>query len=415
MTSTVWEFLKRPSDFGDPGARAVSAFGTRITFADGKEAICGTSGLWNVNLGYGNKVIADAVHTALLDHSYLTLFRYGHVPADQATRALLDAAGSSLYGRVIFSTSGSAANDVVLKLVRQHAVLGGERDRRLAVGLWPSYHGATFGSSALTGEELLQSMYGADRRLIRHLPHNDGEAMSAFMNRHGDQVAAVVVEPLAGSGALPLSMEYLESLADLRARHGFLLVVDEVATGFHRTGPLFAHQQWPLKPDVMVTSKGLTNGTCAAAAVLVSHAVCRRFDEADAPFLHGETQAGTPPTCAAIVATLDEARRLRAADRAQALSEALATRLADLADRHPLVVGHTGAGCFRAARLAWPDGTPFFPHDVMRAVDVIRSAGAIVHPGPGCVQLIPALTYEDEDVDTLFDRVRLGLDRMRTL
>jgi adenosylmethionine-8-amino-7-oxononanoate aminotransferase len=408
----VWEFAIPPSEFDRAESRAVRASGTRIVFADGNEALCGTSGLWNVHLGYGNEAIAAAVAKSLRECSYLTLLRYGHEPASEAAAALLEQAGASWFGGVAFSTSGSAANEIVMKIARQHWTLSGEPQRRLLAALWPSYHGVTLASAALSGWEMEQDLYGADRSLFRHVALNDLESLRAVAEREGERLAAIVVEPVIGSGAKVVSREFIAELYRLRDVHGFLVVADEVATGFGRTGTFFAYERWPAPPDLAVVSKGLTNGTCAAAAVLVSHAICDVFEEHDAALVHGETQAGTPPTCAAILATLAEMRRLDALERGRAVAALLERHVSELVDEHPLVTGADGIGCFRALRVAHRDGDPFSMLDVRRAVRKIRRAGAVVHPGPNCLQLIPALVYEDDDVALLVERVRVGLDSL---
>jgi adenosylmethionine-8-amino-7-oxononanoate aminotransferase len=213
---------------------------------------------------------------------------------------------------VLFSTSGGAANDVMMKLVRHHQALRGEGQRRVVVGLKGSYHGLTYGSFGLTGERLGQDAYSVDQRHVRHV--GSAAELMALFAREGHRIAAVVLEPVLGSGAYPVPAELLAALPGLRAEHGFLLVADEVATGFGRCGSFFASSSWAVQPDVLVTSKGLTNGTCAASALVVSHEVCEVFESADSMLVHGETQAGTPSSCAAIVATIGEMQRLNAVE-----------------------------------------------------------------------------------------------------
>jgi adenosylmethionine-8-amino-7-oxononanoate aminotransferase len=145
---------------------------------------------------------------------------------------------------------------------------------------------------------------------------------------------------------------------------------------------------------------------------LTAHHVHARFDEQDAVLAHGETQAGTPPTCAAIVATIEEMARLDVATRAARLGSMLDERLADPPTIHRLIRSASGVGCFRALRLAGPDGHPFTPAQVEDAVDAIRVSGAIVHPGPGAIQLIPPLVYTEDDLEELFECVVRGLDRL---
>jgi adenosylmethionine-8-amino-7-oxononanoate aminotransferase len=380
----------------------VSADGTHIRFADGTWALCATSGLWNVNLGYGNKAIVTAVAESLTTASYLTLFRGSHSPAVEAASALLDVCGPEHFGRVLFSTSGGAANDAMMKLVRHYQALRGDDRRRVVVGLKGSYHGLTYGSFALTGERLGQQAYGVDLRAVRHVDHHNEIELEALLAREGHRVAAVVLEPLLGSGAHPVSERLLNALGRLREEHGFLLVADEVATGFGRTGPYFASQGWAARPDVLITSKGLTNGTCAASAVVVAHDVCEVFERADSLLVHGETQAGTPSSCAAVLATIEEMERLEVCARSVENSARLDELLARLS-AHPMVTGHRGTGCFRAVELTGSPG------EVMASA---RRAGLVLQPGSDCVQLVPALTYTAEDFEELETRLLSALDEV---
>nr|WP_223183138.1 MULTISPECIES: daptide-type RiPP biosynthesis aminotransferase [unclassified Streptomyces] len=403
----------QPTDLhGRDDLCAVSADGVRIRFADGRELLCGSSGLWNANLGFGNRAVADAAAEALRTASYLSVFRYENVYARQAAEALVEVAGPDHYGRVLFSTSGGAANDLAMKVARHYQALRNSAARKLVVGLRGSYHGLTFGGFALTGEDLGQQMYGVDQRFVRHVTPNEPAELTALMERQGGQIAAVVVEPVLGSGAVPLTDEYLTTLLKLRDEHGFLLVADEVATGFGRTGTFFASQAWPSPPDLLIVSKGLTNGTSAAAAVLAARHVSDAFDETGSVLVHGETQAGTPVTCASILATISEMRRLDAVAQARRLGSRMAEGLAALVAEHPYVTDTTGVGCFRSLRVASRDGSgqPLPQSEVPALVAAIREAGAIVHPGVNGIQLIPALTYTDSDLDELFSCVREGLD-----
>lgn len=407
----LWESLVPPSSFGTASRTAVSASGLHVLMADGRRLLCGTSGLWNVNYGYGRPEVRDAVARALTEASYLSLFRYGHTWAQEAAVGLVRACGPEQYARVLFSTSGAAANDLVMKLVRQHAALRGERTRRLVVGLRGSYHGLTFGSSALSGEELGQEAYGVDRRLVRHVDPEDPAELRGLCEREGERVAALVVEPVLGSGARVVPDAFLSAAAELAEEFGFLLVADEVATGYHRTGPFLASGAWRRRPDVLVLSKGLTNGACAAAAVLVSAQVCGPFDAADAVFVHGETQAGAPSTAAAVLAVLDLAAEAEAAGSPARVGARLDAALRGLVEEAPAALALTGRGCFRGVTVHGQHGAPLSAAETMALVDDVRAAGALVQPGRGGVQLVPAVVYGDADVDALVDCLRRGLDR----
>lgn len=406
---TLWPYLLPPSAHGDDSLCGVSAEGHRIRFADGRELLDGSSGLWNTNLGYGNEAIAAAVHQAITRASYLSAFRYENSYARRAADDLVQVAGPDHYAKVLFSSSGGSANDMAMKVARHYHALAGQHRRNLVVGLRDSFHGLTFGGFSLTGEDLGQRLYGVDQRLIRHVTPNSTDDLDTLFARAAGQIAAVVVEPVLGTGTVPLSEEFVSALLRLRDEHGFLLVADEVATGFGRTGSFFATHRWPGQPDLLITSKGLTNGTCPASAVIASHRVAERFAEHDAVLGHAETQGGSPVPCAAISATIAEMRRLNAVASAHSLGDLLAEGLDRLVEELPQATGSTGVGCFRTLKVAGPDGHPLPGPQVAELVAAIREAGAIVHPGPGGVQLIPALTYSREELDELLDRVRAGI------
>ena len=399
---SVAQFFTPPSVSSDPLRMAVSAHGVRVDFLDGQSLLCATSGLWNVSLGYGNRQVADAVYSSLLEASYLTLFRYNHRYAEEAAHLLLTLAGPN-FQRVLFATSGGAAIDATIKVARQFWNLEQAPQRRLIVSMKGSYHGTTLGAVALSGENLGQLLYGADQRHVRHVAVESADEFRRLIAHSGDSVAAVVLEPLLGSGAIEPSMELLLEILEAKRQHGVLVVADEVATGFGRTGPLFAHSTWPVTPDVLVLSKALTNGAAAASAVLWSERVSERFSAADAAFVHGETQAGTPPSCAAMIASIQQHVEHGAEARRQALAEQLCNGLAERSASSRFVAGTRGTGLFRAAVLHDENGTIVEPQRVGEIVTEALRRGVIVQPGPSCIQLVPAFVASSEELDEMMD------------
>ncbi len=399
---SVVQFFKPLSASSDPLRRAVSAYGVRVDFSDGKSRLCATSGLWNVSLGYGNRQVAEAVFSSLLEASYLTLFRYNHKYAEEAAQLLLTLAGPS-FQRVLFATSGGSAIDATLKVVRQFWNLEQAPQRRLVVSMKGSYHGTTLGALALSGENLGQLAYGADQRYVRHVAIGSAHEFRRLIAHSGVSVAAVVLEPLLGSGAIEPSMELLLEIREARREHGILVVADEVATGFGRTGPLFAHSTWPVTPDMLVLSKALTNGAAAASAVLWSERVSERLSAVDAPFVHGETQAGTPQSCAAMIASIRQHIEHGAETRRQALAKQLCDGLAERSVSSRFVAGTRGNGLFRAVLLHEENGTVVEPQRVDEIVTEALRRGVIVQPGPSCIQLVPAFVVSSEELDEMLD------------
>jgi len=404
----LWVPLVSQHDFEAASYTAVRAQGVHVNFEDGQRRLCAKSGLWNTNLGYGNAQIAESVANELETASYLPLFRTAHRKAIEAATALLELPKHH-FERVLFSTSGGAANDAVMKLARHYFVLDKQPERKLVIGLSGSYHGLTYGSQALSGDDLGQAVYGVDRRNVRHIRFDDGGVeLAQLMQREGHRVAAVVVEPVLGSGAEVVPDAFLAALLKHRDEHGFLVVADEVATGFGRIGGWFASDEWREAPDVVVTSKGLTNGTSACAALLIGQRISQLFDKNEAVFVHGETQAGTPATCAAVLATISEMKRLDHNTLTHRVSEGLDQLIAKL-QASPGVAGSSGRGCLRGVLLRTDSGSPLSPNGVLAVVRRIHQAGAIVQPGPGRIQLLPALIYTRENFGELHAAMVDGL------
>ena len=384
-----------------------------MRFEDGTVKLCGTSGLWNVNLGYGNPAIAEAASRALRDASYLPIWGFESTYARKAADALIGMAGRQSYARVVFSTSGGAANDAAMKLARHFHALTDRSDRKIILGLKGGYHGLTFGAFSLSDVSLGQQIYGIDRRLVGHVSAQEPAALDRVLDKIGNAVAAIFVEPVLGNGTIPLTDEFVRTLFARREEFGYLVVADEIATGFGRVGPtLFASSLWPTTPDILLTAKAMTNGTQAASALLISRRVFDAFRSRGALFGHAETQAGTPVVCASILATISEMERLDALGLGARLSTALESQLTALVGAAPLVAGVRGRGCMQSLLLAWPNGAGLTAADVDLVVESIRVAGALVHPGPSSIQLLPALTYTQRDLDLLLGFVYDGLSQV---
>ncbi|GGV50408.1 daptide-type RiPP biosynthesis aminotransferase [Microbacterium maritypicum] len=388
---------------------AVGAAGNRIEFADGSTRLCATSGLWNVPLGFGNLAVTDAVDKATRDASYLSLFRAPHRYAQDAAEALIELADPSRYRRVIFSTSGGAANDAAMKLARQYWSQKTGGSRSIVVGLRGGYHGTMYGSHALSGDDLLQSAYFVDRRAVRHVSHSDdGEELERLLKREGSRVASVVVEPVLGSGAYALSEAFIDRLLALREEYGFLIVADEVATGFGRTGTMLATDTWAAAPDVLILSKALTNGAMGAAALLVGDRVASEFVRGGWTFVHGETQAGTPACAAAIIAVIEELRRIDVELTTRALGAGLGELATSLLS-DGVVTEITGRGCFVGLGLRAEDQAPLSGAEVLRVVAAIARNGVLVQPGPSSIELIPAYGFTADELHEVGAAIRSGL------
>ena len=288
-----------------------SASGVRLALADGRELIDGMSSWWCAIHGYRNPALDAAASAQLGRMAHVMFGGLTHEPAIELGRRLVALTPAGLE-HVFFADSGSVAVEVAIKMCLQAA--GGERTRLLA--LRGGYHGDTFaamsvcdpleGMHRLFGPLLARQLFaprppgGVDRPLDAGWAAAVGE----IFERHGDQLAAAIVEPIVqGAGGMWFySPHCLRLLRELCDRHGVLLVFDEIATGFGRSGTLFAADRAGVSPDVMCVGKALTGGYMTLAATLASSEVAGRIE---GPLMHGPTYMANPLATAVALASLD--------------------------------------------------------------------------------------------------------------
>lgn len=413
MVQVVESFV-RPSLMSGAGRHIVDAHGIHMRFADDRDALCVTSGLWNVPFGYGNPTVAESMERPLHSLHYGTLFRYSNEYADCAARLLVRAVGDS-YETVIFGTSGSALNDAAVKFARQRAVLQGEVAKRLIVTFKGSYHGMTLSSMALSGEQLGQAAFAVDTRYVRHLSLDDPEEWDYFFSISGNQVALVMLEPMLGSGVFEPSEAVLAKITELHEKYDFLLMADEVATGFYKLGTFAACMQWPCMPDMIGFSKALTNGAAASSMLVISRDAWSVFAKHDCPFMHGETQAGSPLSAAATIGVFEYLEHCGIEQRVSHVSESITSICMDLAEHFRLV--HRGRGLFHF--LGWGDDSWWSSawHDcvggpIWRVVDLFRECGVIVQPSERGIQLIPQVVTSDDEMQKIKQSFFAAFERL---
>jgi adenosylmethionine-8-amino-7-oxononanoate aminotransferase len=287
------------------------ADGVRLTLADGRELIDGMSSWWCAIHGYRNPHLDAAASAQLGRMSHVMFGGLTHAPAIELARRLVAMTPAPLE-HVFLADSGSVSVEVAIKMCLQAA--GGARTRLLA--LRGGYHGDTFGAMAVC-----DPVDGMHHRFAGVLPEHvfvarppggvdaplDAgyvEELRATFARHGRELAAAIVEPvMQGAGGMWFySPAYLRVLRELCDEHGVLLVFDEIATGFGRTGTLFAADRAGVAPDVMCVGKALTGGYLTLAATLCSGAVAERIGGA---LMHGPTYMGNPLACAVALASLE--------------------------------------------------------------------------------------------------------------
>ena len=378
------------------------ADGCTLYDTDGNAYIDGVSSLWCNVHGHRHPVIDAAVEAQLDRVAHSTMLGLSH-PAAAELAARLVAIAPPRLARVFYSDNGSTAAEVAVKMAYQYRQLRGETQRTEFICLRDAYHGDTIGSVSVGGIDLFHATF---RRLLfetHHAEPGDAGDMRRLLEAHGERVAAVVIEPLVqgAAGMLVHPEGYLSAVRQLCDDFGVLLICDEVAVGFGRTGTMFACEQEGVAPDLMCIAKGITGGYLPLAATLTTEAVYAAFlgeHHEYKTFFHGHTYTGNPLACAAALATLDLFESERTLERLAPKIELLGRLLDDLVAPLSTVAEVRRRGFMTGIELVRFPTQARMGHQVTLAA---RRRGAIVRPLGDVVVLMPPLSISEGDLTRL--------------
>jgi adenosylmethionine---8-amino-7-oxononanoate aminotransferase len=378
-----------------------SAEGTDLIDVQGNRYIDGVSSLWCNVHGHRHPRIDAAGRDQLDRVAHSTMLGLSHRPGIELAQRLVELAPPGLT-RVFYSDSGSTATEIALKMAFQFWQQRGERERAKFVSLRMSYHGDTIGSVSVGGIDLFHSLYRPLLFDTLQAEPGDAAGMERLLAEHEGEVAAVVMEPLVqgAAGMLVHPEGFLRDVRELCDRHGVLLILDEVATGFGRTGRMFACEHEDVAPDLMCVAKGVTGGYLPLAATLASERIYKgflgRFEEFRT-FFHGHTYTGNPLACAAALATLDVFAEERTLDHLERKIELLGELLEPIA-AHPEVREVRRLGFMTGIELSEHPLPARIGHQVTLEA---RRRGAIVRPLGDVVVLMPPLAISEGELTRL--------------
>jgi adenosylmethionine-8-amino-7-oxononanoate aminotransferase len=370
------------------------AQGNELMDAEGRRYLDGVSSLWCNVHGHRHPVIDQAVSDQLERVAHSTMLGLSHPGAAELAARLAELAPPGLE-RVFYSDSGSTAAEVALKMAFQYwQHRGGQHVRRTSfVCLQDAYHGDTIGSVSVGGIDLFHQAFGPLLFRTHRARSGDIDDMARLLRAHEEELAAVIVEPLVqgAAGIVTHPPGYLRDVRRLCDEHGVLLICDEVATGFGRTGTMFACEQEGVAPDLMCLAKGLTGGYMPLAATLATEQIYEAFlapHEDFRTFFHGHTYTGNPLACAAALGCLDVFEMERTMVKLQPKIRVLTDMLRDI-EAMPEVAEVRHRGFMVGIDLGDHDPAERMGHRVVREA---RERGVIVRPLGDTIVLMPPLS-----------------------
>ncbi|MQA05893.1 MAG: aminotransferase class III-fold pyridoxal phosphate-dependent enzyme [Streptosporangiales bacterium] len=404
--------------------------GVYLHAADGTRYLDGSSGAVAANLGHGD----ERITAALTEQARSVAFAHRTQFRSQSAELLAELVGRRAPGGLtwsIFSSSGSDANELALRIALSYAAARGHTDKVNFVSRVLSYHGSTLGALSLTGQ--LRRRAGVEP-LLHGFPrlHADDPFTPSVESLRAEldgldptRLAGVVTEPVGGasSGALVPPPGYHELLRDWCDEHDVLWIADEVMSGFGRTGRWFAVQHWGAVPDLLVFGKGISGGYGPLAGVVVTGAVADAVLARQGYVDFGHTYSNNPLTTAVGVAVIREMERRELVTHAHDMGRRLATALQSLAERHRIVWHSRGLGLLHALELGDKEATRPWPADLQltqRLLTAAREVGLLLYPavqgarngaGDG-VLVAPPLIISPAELDELVDKLDAALSRV---
>jgi adenosylmethionine-8-amino-7-oxononanoate aminotransferase len=383
------------------------ADGCHLIDVDGRRYIDGVSSLWCNVHGHRHGGIDAAIRDQLGRVAHSTMLGLSHPGAAALAARLVELAPPGL-SRVFYSDSGSTATEIALKMAFQYQQQrGGQHARRTSfVHLRDAYHGDTIGSVSVGGVDLFHSTYRPLLFQTHAAEPGDAEDLERLLARNEEEIAAVILEPLVqgAAGMIVHPPGYLAAVRELCDSYGVLLICDEVATGFGRTGTMFACEQEGVAPDLLCVAKGLTGGYMPLAATLTTERIYEGFLGAPSEqrtFFHGHTYTGNPLACAAALANLDAFEREGTLAQLRPKIALLDSLLAEV-EAMPEVTEVRARGFMVGIDLGPHDPDLRLGHRVTLEA---RERGAIVRPLGDVVVLMPPLAISRGDLRRLVEIV----------
>lgn len=417
------------------GTRIIThADGPYIYDGEGNEILDCMAGLWCVNIGYGYSELADVAAEAMRELPYYNSFFKCTTPTPALLAEKITSLAPKNMNQVFFGSSGSEANDTALRIVRHYWALEGKPEKNIIISRDMAYHGSTVAATSLGGMSAMHSQLGGAVPNIKHVmcPYyyelaQEGESEhdfglraakaveDAILDAGADNVAAFIAEPIQGAGGVKIPpASYWPEIQRICEKYDVLLMLDEVITGYGRTGEWFAAQSMDIKADTITTAKGLTSGYLPLSALLVGDRIAKTLVDKGGEFYHGYTYSGHPVACAVGLRNLEIIEREGMIERVRDdTADYMLGSLQDAIGAHALVGEVRGQGFLFAVEIVADKATKARHENNAGAVAVRDHAIAnniMLRQVGDTMIMSPPLVWTREHIDLAVKRLKIALD-----
>ena len=425
--------LHHPSRVQNP-AMIESGDGVWLYTTDGKKILDAMSGLWNVNIGYGNRELPKVAYEQMLDLSYTSGFAGMSNPPSSMLADRMAGFFRPNMNFTYFTSGGSEASDTSFKTARFYWRQLGKPDKIKIISRLNGYHGITMAAMSATGISKYHTMFGPLVDGFIHVPDpnayryagevNNGEtvgqaaarALEETILREGPEtVAAFIAEPVQGAGGLVVPEDgYFDLIQAICREHDILLIVDEVICGFGRTGKWFGSDQYGINPDIMQFAKGVTSGYLPLGGMQVTDEIRDVIVNApaDQSWMHGYTYSGHAAACAVGTANIDIIERDGLVENSRRMGARLLAGLQSLVDEFPNIDNARGVGLIAGIDVVMHKATREADYDTAAKIsNTAMDLGLRARPLGGTIAFSPPLCITADEVDIVINTMGDAITR----
>jgi adenosylmethionine-8-amino-7-oxononanoate aminotransferase len=393
---SFWNPMTNVGAFRERGITIVRGEGSTVWDDAGQALLDVSAALWYCNIGYGRAELADAAAAQMRELSSYKTYDGFTSPKTEELAARVTGLLPFDGAKIFFTSGGGESIDTAAKLARAYWTAVGKPDKHVIFSRQFAYHGSNAYGTSLGGLQALVEGYGRLVPEVDQIAWDDAEALAEAIDRVGsDHACAFFAEPVIGAGGVMIPPEgYLNRVQEICREREVLLVLDEVITGFGRTGSWFATERYGLSPDLITVAKGITSGYLPLGGVIASPRVAEPFwaEGTSNMFRHGFTYSGHATSCAVGLANLDVIEREGLVQRVKQLEPVLADALRPLADHEAVADVRTGVGLLGAVELADPS-------KLQAVIDACYERGVLVRGIRGvALQVSPPFVITEDEI-----------------